>query len=138
MRPGTHRRRWVLVRLLLVAVVLAAAGCDRPPQPAPPADAATPTPTGPRAPADVVLLSEVDPSIVVDIRYAGPHNFVGRPIDGYDEPLCLLTRTAAEALRRVQDAARARRLSLGCTTATGRSAPPTTSSAGRRTPPRSR
>ncbi|SCF48457.1 D-Ala-D-Ala dipeptidase vanX. Metallo peptidase. MEROPS family M15D [Micromonospora matsumotoense] len=112
MRPGAYRRRWVLVRLLLVAVVLAAAGCDRPPHPAPPADAATPTPTGPRAPADVVLLSEVDPSIVVDVRYAGPHNFVGRPVDGYDEPLCLLTRTAAEALRRVQDAARAQRLSL--------------------------
>ncbi|MBO4165161.1 M15 family metallopeptidase [Micromonospora sp. MMS20-R2-23] len=98
--------------MLIVTVLLVAVGCDRPPQPAPQAEAATPTPTGPRAPTDVVLLSEVDPSIVVDIRYAGPHNFVGRPVDGYDEPLCLLTRTAAEALRRVQDAARAQRLSL--------------------------
>ena len=129
----------MLVRLLLVAVVLAAAGCDRPPQPAPPADAATPTPTGPRAPADVVLLSEVDPSIVVDIRYAGPHNFVGRPVDGYAEPLCLLTRPAAEALRRVQDAARARRLQPQGV----RLLPPAAGRrrlrrAGRRTPPSSR
>ncbi|WP_431886840.1 M15 family metallopeptidase [Micromonospora wenchangensis] len=112
MRPGADRPRWVPLRLLVAAAVLATAGCGRPPQPAPVPSAAVPTPTGPRAPADVVLLSEVDPSIVVDIRYAGPHNFVGRRVDGYDEPLCLLTRPAAEALRRVQDAARAERLSL--------------------------
>ncbi|MEH0844264.1 M15 family metallopeptidase [Micromonospora sp. CPCC 205711] len=74
--------------------------------------APSPTPSGPRAPADVVLLAEVDPSIAVDIRYATAHNFVGRPIDGYPEPLCLLTRPAAEALRRVQDAARAQGRSL--------------------------
>ncbi|WP_406108812.1 hypothetical protein [Micromonospora globbae] len=30
---------------------------------------------------------------------------MGRPITGYTEPLCLLTRRAAEALRRVQEAA---------------------------------
>ena len=33
------------------------------------------------------------------------HNFVGRPIDGYLEPRCLLTRQAAQALHRVQTAA---------------------------------
>ncbi|MEU5674813.1 M15 family metallopeptidase [Micromonospora sp. NPDC047753] len=52
-----------------------------------------------------VVLTDVDPRIHADIRYATPHNFVGRPIAGYREPLCLLTRQAAEALRRVQDAA---------------------------------
>ena len=44
------------------------------------------------------------PAHPADIRYATPHNFVGRPITGYREPICLLTRQAAEALHRVQDA----------------------------------
>jgi len=38
----------------------------------------------------------------VEMRYAGPHNFVGRPIDGYEAPVCLLTRQTAEALAAVQ------------------------------------
>ena len=41
------------------------------------------------------------PHLVTDIRYAGPHNFVGRPIDGYRAPHCLLTQQAAEALAEV-------------------------------------
>ncbi|TDC33959.1 M15 family metallopeptidase, partial [Micromonospora sp. KC213] len=56
--------------------------------------------------ADVVVLSEVDPSITTDIRYATGHNFLGRPVDGYQQPVCLLTRSAAEALSRVQATAR--------------------------------
>jgi zinc D-Ala-D-Ala dipeptidase len=40
--------------------------------------------------------------LVVDMRYAGSRNFVGRPIAGYDAPLCLLTREAAAALAAVQ------------------------------------
>ncbi len=52
-----------------------------------------------------MALSDVDASINIDIRYATAHNFVGRPIAGYPEPLCLLTRPAAEALHRVQAAA---------------------------------
>jgi D-alanyl-D-alanine dipeptidase len=36
------------------------------------------------------------------MRYAGAHNFVGARIDGYQRPVCLLTRPAAEALARVQ------------------------------------
>jgi D-alanyl-D-alanine dipeptidase len=38
------------------------------------------------------------PGLVVDMRYAGSHNFVGRPIDGYEAPHCLLTQAAANAL----------------------------------------
>lgn len=49
-----------------------------------------------------VSISEVDPSILVEARYFGPHNFVGRPIRGYRAPKCLLTREAAEALAKVQ------------------------------------
>jgi len=36
--------------------------------------------------------------LIVEMRYAGAHNFVGRPIDGYEAPRCLLTKAAANAL----------------------------------------
>jgi len=41
------------------------------------------------------------PGLIVEMRYAGSHNFVGRPIDGYQAPRCLLTRAAADALAAV-------------------------------------
>jgi D-alanyl-D-alanine dipeptidase len=44
------------------------------------------------------------PDLVVDMRYAGSDNFVGRPIAGYEAPICLLTRQAATALTEVQHA----------------------------------
>jgi zinc D-Ala-D-Ala dipeptidase len=49
-------------------------------------------------PAAFVDAATVVPGLIVDARYAGAHNFVGRPIDGYQAPRCLLTRPAAEAL----------------------------------------
>lgn len=49
-----------------------------------------------------VNLTEIDPSILLDIRYATPHNFVGRRIQGYLAPKCLLTRQAADALKKIQ------------------------------------
>jgi D-alanyl-D-alanine dipeptidase len=52
-------------------------------------------------PAAFVDAAAVVPGLVVDARYAGPHNFVGRPIDGYDAPRCLLTKPAADALAAV-------------------------------------
>jgi D-alanyl-D-alanine dipeptidase len=53
-------------------------------------------------PADFVDASSVVPGLVVELRYAGAHNFVGRRVDGYEAPVCLLTRQAAEALAGVQ------------------------------------
>jgi D-alanyl-D-alanine dipeptidase len=49
-------------------------------------------------PAAFVDTASVVPGLLADIRYAGSHNFVGRPIDGYEAPRCLLTREAANAL----------------------------------------
>ncbi len=49
-------------------------------------------------PAAFVDASTIVPGLVTDIRYAGSHNFVGRPIDGYQAPRCLLTKAAANAL----------------------------------------
>ena len=37
-----------------------------------------------------------------DMRYHGDDNFIGRPITGYDEPICYLTIEAADALSKVQ------------------------------------
>jgi zinc D-Ala-D-Ala dipeptidase len=52
-------------------------------------------------PASFVDTAVVVPGLIVEARYAGSHNFVGRPIDGYDAPRCLLTRPAATALAQV-------------------------------------
>jgi zinc D-Ala-D-Ala dipeptidase len=52
-------------------------------------------------PATFVDAATVVPGLIADMRYAGSHNFVGRPIDGYDAPHCLLTKPAAEALAAV-------------------------------------
>jgi zinc D-Ala-D-Ala dipeptidase len=52
-------------------------------------------------PAAFIDASAVVPGLVADIRYASSHNFVGRPIDGYQAPRCLLTQAAASALAKV-------------------------------------
>ena len=57
-------------------------------------------------PAAFVDAATVVPGLIVDARYAGAHNFVGRPIDGYQAPRCLLTRPAAEALAEVAKTSR--------------------------------
>lgn len=58
-------------------------------------------------PPGFVHLRAVDPSILQEVRYAGSHNFVGRPITGYEAPEIVLTREAAEALAKVQTDVRA-------------------------------
>ncbi|MFS8099211.1 M15 family metallopeptidase [Lentzea alba] len=49
-----------------------------------------------------VALKDVDPTIRSDMRYYTAHNFVGSRIDGYEAPLCIVTRPTALALRKVQ------------------------------------
>ena len=63
-------------------------------------------------PGAFVSLHDVDPSIVVEMRYLTNHNFMGRRIPGYRENVCLLTKQAAQALARVQARVRARGYSL--------------------------
>jgi D-alanyl-D-alanine dipeptidase len=52
-------------------------------------------------PAAFVDAATVVPGLIVEMRYAGAHNFVGRPIDGYEAPRCLLSQAAATALAEV-------------------------------------
>lgn len=49
-------------------------------------------------PASFVDASTVVPGLIVEMRYLTAHNFVGVPIDGYEKPVCYLTRQAAAAL----------------------------------------
>jgi D-alanyl-D-alanine dipeptidase len=63
-------------------------------------------------PNDFVYLQKIDPSIQQEMRYAGYHNFVGRPIDGYAAPVCILTKEAARSLSAVQHELLKKHLSL--------------------------
>lgn len=51
--------------------------------------------------SDFVLLADYVPSIIQEIRYYSTYNFIGDRIDGYEEPIALLTKEAARALKAV-------------------------------------
>ena len=53
--------------------------------------------------SDFVLLSEAVPDAILEIRYYSTYNFVGDRIDGYEEPVALLTKEAATALKEASD-----------------------------------
>lgn len=53
--------------------------------------------------SDFVVITEVVPDVILEIRYYSTYNFVGARIDGYEEPVALFTREAAEALKAVSD-----------------------------------
>jgi len=96
MRPG----------LASMLILLAATACSSAADQA--ADAASSQP----ASADLVDITSVAASVRLDIRYAGPDNFVGEPVEGYAAPKCLLSSEAAAALDRVQADLAEQRLSL--------------------------
>ena len=50
-----------------------------------------------------VNLAEAIPDAILEIRYYSTYNFVGTRVDGYEEPIALLTRQAADSLRAVSD-----------------------------------
>ena len=53
--------------------------------------------------SDFVLVSEAVPDAIMEIRYYSTYNFIGERIDGYEQPIALLTKEAAKALREVSD-----------------------------------
>lgn len=53
-------------------------------------------------PEEFVYLQHIDPTILQEVRYAGYHNFVGRPVPGYNTPVIIITEAAALALKAVQ------------------------------------
>ncbi len=67
--------------------------------------------TGPK-PAEVlpeedasafVVVTDVVPEAILEIRYYSTYNFIGDRIPGYEEPVALLTRQAADSLKVVSD-----------------------------------
>ncbi len=54
-------------------------------------------------PEGFVYVKNVIPKLRTDLRYYSSNNFIGKPIDGYDKPKCILTKDAADALKKVQD-----------------------------------
>jgi D-alanyl-D-alanine dipeptidase len=52
-----------------------------------------------------VLLSDLVPGILQEIRYFSTYNFVGDRIDGYEEPCAIATAEAARALKNVSNIA---------------------------------
>ena len=52
-------------------------------------------------PSGFVLLADFVPQIVQEIRYYSTFNFIGERIDGYEEPVALLTKEAARALKSI-------------------------------------
>ncbi len=53
--------------------------------------------------SDFVVLTDIDPNVILEIRYYSTYNFVGDRIDGYEQPTALLTKEAATALKEVSD-----------------------------------
>ena len=62
---------------------------------------ATALPKDQPRPDTFVDVTTVAPGILVEARYATAHNFVGHVIDGYEKPVCYLTKPAAAALAQV-------------------------------------
>ena len=50
-----------------------------------------------------VNLADAVPDAILEIRYYSTYNFVGARVDGYLEPVALLTRQAADSLRAVSE-----------------------------------
>jgi D-alanyl-D-alanine dipeptidase len=58
---------------------------------------------GVQVPSSFVLLADVCPDIIQEIRYYTTYNFVGERIPGYERPVAYLTRQAADSLKLVCD-----------------------------------
>jgi D-alanyl-D-alanine dipeptidase len=58
--------------------------------------------------SDFVLIADVVPDVILEVRYFGTYNFVGERIDGYEEPIAITCKESAEALKRASDDAIAR------------------------------
>lgn len=54
-------------------------------------------------PGGFVYIDELIPDCIVDAKYAGTDNFMGRPADGYNQPLVVMTTQAAEGCVKAAD-----------------------------------
>ena len=50
-----------------------------------------------------VMITDVIPDAILEIRYYSTYNFIGERIPGYEAPIAILTRQAADSLKVVSD-----------------------------------
>lgn len=50
-----------------------------------------------------VVITDVVPDAILEIRYYSTYNFVGERVDGYELPIALMTKQAADSLKVVSD-----------------------------------
>lgn len=79
--------------LLLLMTVLSFMSCSEDEQPTRPEEDCS----------NFVLITDVVPDVILEIRYYSTYNFIGDRIPGYEEPVALLTRQAADSLKVVSD-----------------------------------
>ncbi|MBQ0045111.1 MAG: M15 family metallopeptidase [Bacteroidales bacterium] len=53
--------------------------------------------------SEFVLLTDVVPDAILEIRYYSQYNFIGDRIPGYEEPVAILTKQAADSLKAASD-----------------------------------
>jgi len=88
-----NKSRIRFVALCLVAIGLTAVSCKREKlQVVPEEDC-----------SQFVNITDVVPDAILEIRYHSTYNFVGSRINGYLEPIALMTKEAADSLRAVSD-----------------------------------
>ncbi|CDF78505.1 peptidase, M15D family, vanX D-ala-D-ala dipepti dase [Formosa agariphila KMM 3901] len=63
-------------------------------------------------PKGFVYLTDISPTIALEMRYCTDYNFVGTPIYGYHEAVCIVTKETANALHAVQQELATQNLSL--------------------------
>lgn len=54
-------------------------------------------------PSGFVVLTDIAPDVIVEMRYYSEYNFVGKRIRGYEEPVALVTRETALALKKASE-----------------------------------
>lgn len=93
------RRSFSLTLLAALACTSAATAARQSP---PPNTADLPVASAAAAETLLVDVRSLDPTIIVDMRYATPNNFTGAVLPGYEGNRAFLRREAARALARVQ------------------------------------
>ncbi|MGH8026434.1 MAG: M15 family metallopeptidase, partial [Pseudoxanthomonas sp.] len=82
---------------LIACFIMACAGCASDPAPSPAVSSAKTF-----AEAGLIDIRTLVPDISQRIAYAGPENFVGKPVEGYGAARCYLREAAALSLQRVE------------------------------------
>lgn len=94
------RMKYLMKVLFLLSVTILFYGC---------ADDAS---SAKKLPEGFVYIHDAIPSVELDIRYHGSHNFIGKPVDGYINPVGIISAQAAEALLPVVNELAAKNLRL--------------------------